>query len=183
MDDDGKRGTRDVLKLRMKIGAHEFEAEGPHDVVTAQFAAWKALAGFASAPHEQTAAAPPHNLASTSPDTDPMLTKLFAVDAAQKLITLRIRLSGHRRNADAALLILYGYRSAFAADDGARVPAARLKAALAASGYSPKRVDRAVAPHVAAGFVRKDGRHMHEAYALTTPGSQYAANLARQLAR
>ncbi len=33
----------DTQKLKMKIGIHEFEAEGPVDIVQSQFAAFKEL--------------------------------------------------------------------------------------------------------------------------------------------
>jgi len=161
----------EVVKLRMKIGVHEFEAEGPRDLVTAQLETWKQLAGLdaAGTADGRTAAA------------DPALRALFTADAEQKLIRLRVSPGGQRRNADAALLILYGYHTWFAATDDEEVPATRLKAALAASGHRPKRLDRVLAPHLAAGLVLKGGRHRHETYALTMPGRQHAAALARRL--
>jgi hypothetical protein len=78
-------------------------------------------------------------------------------------------------------LILYGYRTWFAATDDEEVPATRLKAALAASGHRPKRLDRVLASYLAAGLVLKGGRHRHERYALTMSGRQHAAALARRL--
>lgn len=42
----------DGYKLRVKIGDHEFEAEGPADVVKEQFELWKSL--VTSAPPPQT---------------------------------------------------------------------------------------------------------------------------------
>ncbi|MGD0945972.1 MAG: hypothetical protein ABSA52_00960 [Candidatus Binatia bacterium] len=152
----------EVVKLRMKIGVHEFEAEGPRDLVTAQLETWKHLAGLyaaAATADGRTAAG------------DPALRPPFAADAERKLIRLRVSPSGQRRNADAALLILYGYHTWFAATDEEEVPATRLKAALAASGHRPKRLDRVLAPHLAAGLVSKSGRHRHETYALTISGA------------
>ena len=188
MRNDTKESSIEVVRLRMKIGAHEFEAEGPRDLVTAQLEAWKQLAGLDRAPQDPTSMSIQGvtiaaREARTADGGDPALRNLFAVDAEQKLVTLRVRPTGQRRNADAALLILYGYRSSFAADDGMDVPAARLKAALAASGHRPKRLDRAIAQHLAAGLVRKGGHHKHETYALTTPGCQHATALARKLLR
>ena len=164
----------DALKLRMKVGVHEFEAEGPRDVVIAQLETWRQLAGLGTASGAsdgRTAAA-----------GDPALQHVFTVDATQKLLTLRASPNGRRRNGDAALLILYGYRAYFAAD-GEAVPATRLKAAFAASRYRMQRVDRALAPHMASDWVRRSGRHTHQTYFLTTTGCQHAAALARQLAR
>ncbi len=160
------------VKLRMKIGLHELEAEGPRDVVMAQLDIWTRLAGLPPAPAPKRAGG----------DGDPALRHLFNVDAEQQLITLRATLSGQRRNADAALLLLYGFQTCLGGGDGTEVPAARLRAALAASGHRLKRPDRALTPYLTAGLVRKGGRHKHETYALTAPGSQRAAALVTHLA-
>ncbi len=159
----------DVVKLRMKIGIQEFEAEGPRDLVLAQLELWQHLAGFATGPRP------------TSGDGDAVARTLFSIDDRDQLVALRLRPGGQRRNADAALLLLYGYRTCFAVAEGAAVPARRLQAALAASGHRPKRIGRTLAPHIAAGWVRKGGSHKHETYALTGPGQAHAATLARQL--
>jgi hypothetical protein len=60
----------EVVKLRMKIGVHEFEAEGPRDLVTAQLETWKQLAGLGAA-----AAAADGRTAARG---DPALRALFA---------------------------------------------------------------------------------------------------------
>ena len=75
----------DTLKLRMKVGVHEFEAEGPREVVIAQLDTWKHLAGLGA--DDQRTDAP-----------NPALQQVFTVDATQKLITLRASLTGKRRN-------------------------------------------------------------------------------------
>ena len=170
------RQLADTLRLRMKIDAHEFEAEGPRDAVVAQLETWKHLAGLASRTPASVAAA-----VSAAGDPDPALGQLFAVDADQKLVTLRASLRGRRRNANAALLLLFGCGTLVAAGNGAEVAPARLAAALRASGYRLKRVDRALAPHLAAGFVQRGGRRKQPTYTLTVSGHQYAAALVRHL--
>ncbi|MBI3782931.1 MAG: hypothetical protein HY270_05975 [Deltaproteobacteria bacterium] len=122
----------EMVKLRMKIGAHEFDAEGPHDLVLPQREIWKQLAGL-----------PGDNKAASAADTS--LVALFAVDQAQQSISLRVALTGQRRNADAALLLLYGYRSCLTGDTG-EISARHLKADLAASGHPSKRLDRVPPP-------------------------------------
>jgi hypothetical protein len=72
----------EVVKLRMKIGVHEFEAEGPRDVVTAQLETWKHLAGLGAAPATADGR--------TASGGDPALCPLFAADAERKLIRLRV---------------------------------------------------------------------------------------------
>ena len=176
------------VKVRMKIGAHEFEAEGPADVVIAQLDIWIRAAGLAPPMPTEVAATPPppaETETRAAPGgtgtSDPALRTLFRVDADRHFITLRARLNGRRRNADAALVLLYGFDTCFGVGDGADIPAARLRDALAASGHAIRRVDRAVAPYVSAGYVRKAGRHKHETYALTASGARHAGTLIRRL--
>jgi hypothetical protein len=178
----------DRVKLRMKIGVHEFEAEGPRDLVIAQLDIWMRAAGLATTPAgDATAAAGDHAGRSPAardfrPERHPGLGDVFRVDAERQLIILRVRVNGRRRNADAALVLLHGFDTCFGTGDGADVPAVRLRAALAASGHRLRRMDRALAPYVAAGLVHKGGRHKHETYALTAPGSRHAAALVRRFA-
>jgi hypothetical protein len=40
----------DVVELRMKIGAREFEAKGPRDAVAAHVETWSRLAGLSAPP-------------------------------------------------------------------------------------------------------------------------------------
>ena len=164
----------DIVKLRMKIGEHEFEAEGPANLVAAHFETWKQLAAVGATTARRDA--------SDIEGPDATLRNLFTVDATQKSVTLRVKLLGRRRNADAALLILYGHRKWLANDGGEELTMPRLSAALAASGYRLTRVDRAIAPHLDAGLVRKGGPHKKLTYAMTAAGEQYAAGLARRLA-
>src|SRR5579862_4801600 len=47
------------VKLRLKVGVHELEAEGPRDTVMAQLEIWARLAGLAAAAAPAVAAQPP----------------------------------------------------------------------------------------------------------------------------
>ncbi len=176
------------VKLRMKIGVHEFEAEGPHELVSAQVERWLRAAGLGTTPVDgRPAAADDRALRVSAGEpagaaADATLKTLYRVDPEQQLITLRVRVNGRRRNADAALLLLHGFDTCLGAGEGSATPAVRLRAALAASGHRLGRVDRALAPYVVAGLVCKAGRHKHETYALTAPGTRRAVALARHLA-
>jgi hypothetical protein len=64
-----------VVKLRMKVGVHEFEAEGPRELVLAQIESWKQLAGLGAA----SAAGDVR----TADAGDAALQQLFTVDAPE----------------------------------------------------------------------------------------------------
>ncbi len=165
-----------TLKLRMKIDAHEFEAEGPSEVVVAQLRTWEHLTGLSTR-------TPAVNLAGPQAAPDPVAawSQLFAVDADQKLVTLRTNLRGRQRNANAALLLLFGFGTLSAAGNGGAITPTRLAAAMRASGYPVQRVDRTLAPHVAAGLLHRSGPRKQPTYTLTASGHQYAAVFARRL--
>jgi hypothetical protein len=165
-----------TLRLRMKIDSHEFEAEGPSEVVLAQLQTWGQLTGLSSRIPAGEIAAPP---AAAGPD--PFVSQLFAVDAAQQLVTLRASLHGRQRNANAALLLLFGFATISPAGNGQEITPTRLAAAMHASGYPLERVDRALRPYLAAGLVHRSGRRKQPAYTLTAAGQRHAAALAHRL--
>lgn len=168
----------EVAKLRVKIGPHEFEAEGPHHVVATHFETWKQL--IAARPLSEGATAPPRAAAGTPAAGDLAGRDIFAADSARQLITLQVSPGGKTPYADAALLILYGYRQSFD-QDGRGMLATRLKAAMAASGHGRARVDRTLARHLAARLVRRTGRRKGSTYELTPTGYQRAEGMARAL--
>jgi hypothetical protein len=174
-----KDAAMEIARLRVKIGAHEFEAEGPRQIVATYFEAWKQLVAV----HSPSAGAvvPPltrADAASGAPAaSDPAGCDLFAVDRQRNLLTLRVSPAG---DADAALLLLYGFRQ-YGVDDGQQLLATRLQAALAASGHRRVRLDRTLARHRAARLVKKTGRRKGSTYELTPAGAQRAETLARAL--
>ncbi len=166
------------LKLRMKIGVHELEADGSRDAVMAQLEIWARLAGLpASGAPSATAPA----LEAGAQQVDAALRAVFLVDPERKLVMLRAKLSGHRRNADSALLLLYGYQTCLGDPDGSDVPAVRLRAAVAGSGLRLQRLDRVLRRYLSAGLVRRGGRRKQPTYALTPSGAQHGAALVRYL--
>jgi hypothetical protein len=168
-------------KLRMKIGVHEFEAEGPKEVVTQHFEEWKKLiVGQPSAPATPTTldkTTPKNALDSVAPGNDPILLAVFAHDEKKRLITLRIHPSGERREADAVLLLLYGYRK-WESDEA---PVTRLTEAMALSGIRVGRIDKVVAPYLREGLILKAGHGKGGKYRLTNTGQAKAEQLTAEL--
>jgi hypothetical protein len=149
----------DRVRLHVKLGADEFEAEGPDEIVTGHFRVWQQLRAGAALPVGGANGARARS-------------ELFAVNAERHVVTLQ-QVDGSLPHAEAALLLLYGFHRRLGSD-GHAVLVTRLKAALAASGYPVARVDRMLAPHVDAGLVRKRGRRIGSTYELTDAGFQRA---------
>lgn len=170
----------DPHKLRVKVGAHEFEAEGTQESVTAQFEAWKALI---SAP----AQASPPKPSRLSQVVEEVRTKdgmigatwdIYEVDDKRKLVTIKVHPTGDQRDADAVLLILWGYLKALQQSE---VRVTQLMESMRVSGLTVGRLDRAIAPYRKEGFVLKGGKGKGGTYRLTHTGSTRAEDLARVL--
>ncbi len=167
-------------KLRVRIGEHEFEAEGPPELVQGQFDAWRELIsrlqiGGRGPTGEPGADEEPSK---DLPIKDTSLSRVFQRGEG-KIITLRVLPTGDRREADAILLLLYGFHQLLQQDD---VLVGRIKNALGQSGLQPDRIDRGIAPYVAAGLVRKGGRGPGGRYRLSNTGVHHAEGLVRDLA-
>lgn len=174
-------------RLRVKVGVHEFDAEGPAEQVTAQFEAWKQLIAVQAMPTPETQKRPlnipPEAIDSVKTrDGYAAPWDIFGGDEGD-LMTLKAHPpQGDTRDADAILLVLYGYRKA--GNDGAgqaEVPVTKLKESLDVSGIRIARIDRAIAQYLRAGFVLKSGRGKGGVYRLTNTGFAKAEDMARKL--
>jgi hypothetical protein len=168
-------------RLKIKIGNHEFEAEGPADAVARQFADFKGLIAKlpdTNAAHPTPAGPPPSpqgtDISLPSPKSN--LTKIFRVDG--RVISLTASpVNGER---EAALLLLLGQkelRSNDAATGG------ELLDGLVVSGYKLDRVDRMMDAFVADGLVMVNGRKRGKRYRLSNPGLAKAQAIADELMR
>ncbi len=170
-----------LARLRYKIGEHELEIEGPTGFVSQQVERWARLTGLAPAvdpPSRDPVDPAQQPVFPASPASSPTLADLFHLDAARKLVVPRVVSPGRRRNADAALLVLYGYRLLL--PQAAPVSGALFRAALAAAGCRVTRLDRVLERHIKAGLVAQSGTRKRCLYALTVSGEQRAMALARE---
>ena len=173
-----------TTKLRVKIGQHEFEAEGPPDQVAAQFADWKALISTSAAEPKTPGDDAFMRLSKAAEEVKTrdgfraIPWDVFHVDDKRDLLSLTVHPTGESRDADALLLLLWGYKMAKEKDE---VPVTILKYSLEQSGIRPGRIDRAMAPHLAAGWVLKGGHGKGGKYRLTNIGATKAEEMARRL--
>lgn len=177
----------ETTRLRVIVGVHEFDAEGPPDQVTAQFQAWKDLIAASVA----TAAASPSNIYLPVNSVTEVKTRdgfaapwdIFGPDSDRDLMTLKAHPpQGDTRDADAILLVLYGYKKAGNDGEGAsEVPVTKLKESLDVSGIRIPRIDRAVASYLSSGYLLKSGRGKGGIYRLTNTGFAKAEEMAQRL--
>jgi hypothetical protein len=182
-----KKGrAMDSQKLRIKVGEHEFEAEGSPEKITEQFEAWKEL--VASYPKTTNGSQPPAGIPSgrllrnvTEVRTTDGFTApwdIFVVDEKRKLVSLQLRPTGEDRDSMALLLLLFGYKKAFEQNE---VLATRLIESMNVSGLPPSRIDRSLAKFVEGGYVMNFGRGKGSKYRLTNTGYAMADEAAREL--
>ena len=151
---EGNQRIRIVLP-----GGFEFEAEGTPESVKEQLAAFQAM--VERQPVSQPKTPDESGKGGAEEDGGPpqvsqdSLDRYFHLDRKRKLVTLRIHPQGAQREANASLLILYGFLRLASEED---VLVGRLKDALEQSGIHVCRIDKAVAPHQRGGMVLKGGK-------------------------
>jgi hypothetical protein len=153
----------DNIKIRIKSGNNEFEAEGPSAEVEKHMEIWRReVSGLAKLPES----------------ADP--TNAYYFDPGRDGLTLRkapgIGPKG-RKLADALLLILHGYRELQAKT---QVEATRIARDLRESGYNDlAKLARSYHRLQKEGLAVRSGRGKGTRYRLTEPGQNAASTLAR----
>jgi hypothetical protein len=173
------------FRLRLKIGPHEFEAEGDQETVERQFALWRELVSSPAASTPTLPSPPPPATGATTPAPTPPVEpegpvvpfdRLFRHDG--EIVSLSALPNGARREADAALLLLLA-RKHYLAEE--LVTGGRLRQGLADSGIPVERVDRVWDDYMEI-YVTRSGQNRAVRYRLTNPGRSKAVELARGLA-
>jgi hypothetical protein len=183
----------EAYKLRVRIGQHEFEAEGPQEAVERQFQAFSELVKVpASAPVVQESdsktltskiidKAIQSNGAITYPDMveAEAFKKIFHVEG--EAVSLTVLPRTETRDADAALVILLGcqwFTSSHTASG------AQMIDNLRQSGISVERADRVLKPYIEgeAPLIITTGIRRGAKYRLTNQGVARAKTLAQEMA-
>jgi len=153
-------------RIKIKIGEHEFEAEGPSDVVQSQFEAFKEL--IANTPRQPNVTTErQQNQEKTfnntgSGEASSPFGKIMKVDGRVVSLTVKPQSEGV-----AALLVMLGHKI-FRGND--TVTASELRDGLEHSGYRFSRVDRLMQPLCGEGTVIQIGTRKATRYRLTNPG-------------
>ncbi len=172
----------ETTKLKLKIGMHEFEAEGDPATVKASFEAFRELVNAANAtpqiavpaPLMAMAANPPVLVSEAANASDAMLDKIMRVDA--RVVSLTVR---PKKADDAVLLVLYGQKRLRENDSvtGSEI----IDGITATGGLQISRVDRLLDKAGREGDVIVIGERRGRRYRLTNAGVAKARALAADL--
>jgi hypothetical protein len=168
------------FKLRMKIGQHEFEAEGDQESVERQFTTWRDLIAASGSSSPQTLGSPPPG--EEGPPVPPPAPRqlpydrIFRKDGEVVSLTI-LPPAGEEQVPRAALLILLGRRE-YAQED--LVTGGRLLQGLGQSGLDVDRADRMFGEFMPQ-YVIRSGQHRAVRYRLTNPGLTRARQIAEEL--
>ena len=164
----------DTTKIRVKIGDHEFEAEGPPDMVQAQFDAFRSLLSIAP---QKSEPAPPsipvENRENIGSSAHVRLDRIMRVQGRVVSLT-----AIPDKEEDVALLILLGNKDMRANES---VTGAEVGDGLAQSGRPVTRTDRVMDKLITENYVLKSGFRRATRYRLSNTGHQKALSIAREL--
>jgi hypothetical protein len=162
-----------AYRLKMKIGDHEFEAEGPVDVVQAQFAAFKEMIANA---HNQKLTEPPSEPKEESGTNElPHLPLEKIMKTEGRVVSLTAR---SETVDEAVLLILLGQKE-FRSNQ--EVTGSEIQDGLKQSGYILPRIDRIMDKHSTDGSVITMGIHRGRRYRLSNQGLAKSLNIAKEV--
>jgi hypothetical protein len=162
-------------RIKIKLGDAEFEAEGSEESIQAQYSQFlealqrtapKASTATNSLKSDQNGAAPVGNV------DESLLARLFDL-RADGIVALRVLPKGADKEADALLLILYGYRRV---KNEEQVLATQLLRAAEQSGVSIYRPAHALAAYDQ--YVIRGGQRKGSSYSLNNQGILKAEEVA-----
>lgn len=161
-------------RLKVKIGGHEFDAEGSEEAVKSQFEAFKDLIlnlpknKLETTESVEPAMQPPPNIA---PVTNTSVDRIFRADG--RVISLT---APPASETDAVLLVLYGQRYY---RNNENPTGSEIIDGLEQSGYRTPRIDRILRGLADDGAVIITGAHRGKRYRLTNQGNTRAEGVAK----
>jgi hypothetical protein len=164
-------------KLHLKIGLHEFSAEGPTEQVKQDFELWKTMIDGLPTGSKGSAQSLPggdKDISTAEPPDKQQLERVYLLDERHDLLSLRILPRSDDRNGEALLLLMLGFRLAKGLDE---VMVTQLKPALRQSGCLVERVDQVAGKYVRQGLLNKGGMGKGGRYSLTNLGLERATTL------
>jgi FKBP-type peptidyl-prolyl cis-trans isomerase (trigger factor) len=160
------------LKLKMKIGEHEFEADGPAEVVQAQLALFKEMIANAT-PKQSDAAPQEREIANLDSLPHQPIEKIMKSEGRVVSLTAKCETVD-----EAVLLILLGQKDF---RNNQEVTGSEIMDGLKQSGYQIERVDRVTDKLSQDGDMITIGVHRGRRYRLTNQGLAKALIIVKEL--
>lgn len=165
----------DPYRLKIKVGEHEFEAEGPEEAVQRQFEAWKELIATAPRQKDATPADDPNQV--KNPENAGVPLSPLALERIMRMDDRIVSLTAPPELApEAALLILLGQRQLRSNE---AVTGNEMMEGMQQSGFRVARVDRILENLATDGSVIRSGAHRGTRYRLSNTGFTRAQEIAR----
>jgi hypothetical protein len=167
----------ETSRIKIKIGEHEFEAEGPAELVKEQFETFKDIISKVPSITAQEQNQKAVNTIIQQLDTDgiPLLKFEKIMHVSGRIVSLTALPTTTQ---DAALLIILGNKEL---RDNPSVTGQEIGDGLAQSGRPVPRVDRIMEEAIQGAFVIKTGVKRATRYRLTNQGLVKARRLASEL--
>ena len=166
-----------TTRIKVKVGDHEFEAEGPVDTVRDQFEAFRELISSAIVSIPQT----PQN-GSSQHTQDKVINQTFPHIPLEQVLHVSGRVVSltalPASPTDAALLIMLGHKDL---RNNVSVTGQEIGDGLAQSGRPVPRVDRIMDDALESALVLKTGIRRGTRYRLTNQGLTKALSIANDL--
>ncbi len=168
---------RKMSEIEVSLHGHSFKACGPAEELTKQFHAFvQSVEKELGAPGDGQGKAESHATAEAGVSPSATIPSGLFMKHENVLILTQIPRT-KQSNADALLLLLYGFRTLLGQE---RAMGTRLMKAATATGLKIDRLARVIAPN--AEYVHMEGTGKSRAYALNGKGVGRAEQLARTLA-
>jgi hypothetical protein len=168
--------TLSAYRLKVRVGESEFDAEGPENTVKSQFELFLEALSANGNGKSKNGSAPGHSDSPPRIDGDPIGEETwnrFYKEEGETDVSLKVLPSTDNQNADALILLLYGYLHRKDADT---VGSTDLLAMAKKSGLRIDRIDR----NIPAGhnrFIGRGGSRRGMRYSLNNQGQRYAQEL------
>jgi hypothetical protein len=167
----------ETTRIKVKIGDHEFDAEGPVETVQAQFEAFRDI--VSSIPRQKSEQGKPKNSEVEENTGDPSGMPHIPIEKILHLSGRVVSLTALPKSAtDAALLVMLGQKDF---RDNLTVTGQEIGDGLAQSGREVPRVDRIMDQALKDSFVLKTGVKRGTRYRLTNLGLSKALAIAKEL--
>jgi len=171
------------FRLKIKVGPYEFDAEGPHDVVQAQFASFQEMIAKAPAPSSNTPPVDPNGGSQMEPPTLVKDTELMVESNLNRIMKVEGRIvsltARPQAVEDAALLLIYGQR--MLRNNEAPTGSEIIDGATATGRLELGRTDRMFEKLARQGEVIMIGERRGKRYRLTNSGMAKAREIASAL--